>query len=369
MDDKVRAAAKANAQYAMKVITRAAEILVEAHPECGETCYATEALHQAEQEFRRDESRRHRNARTYHWGNLGNDIRSYFVKHQGADPESLTPIWDWERERGLSNVSETLREAAHAIANIAEEKTMTAGVVGTMTVEEQDEYSLMQSAAEFLRGRGLDVPMDAEWWEGPNAPLDYRGTVDGVPWAFELTQLREDPKKGYHRKIGNPKERKTLDEQLRAFAEVPMPIVPRGPEVLQRNLNQAFEHGRRENKTRALSRAKYCLVIHNQQFTNPEDWEKITWPDLGEINAVIFFHDQLAPPGQVWQVIPPDTFGRTVESGTVEDLERIAFADYRSGVDPTPDILDIELGFSFDPWPRNSTATDSHRTLPMHHGS
>ena len=39
---------------------------------------------------------------------------------------------------------------------------------------------------------------------------------------------------------------------------------------------------------------------------NPEDWEKITWPDFGEIDAVILFHDQLVPPGQVWQVIPPD---------------------------------------------------------------
>ena len=179
--------------------------------------------------------------------------------------------------------------------------------------------------------------------------LDYRGTVDRVPWAFELTQLREDPKKGYHRKIGHPKERKTLDKQLRAFAEVPMPKVPRGPEVLQRNLNQAFEHGRKENKTRTLSGAKYCLVIHNQQFTNPEDWEKITRPDLGEIDAVILLHAQLVPPGQVWQVIPPDAFGRTVQSSTVEDLERIAFADYRSGVDPAPDILDIDLGFFFDP--------------------
>ena len=134
-------------------------------------------------------------------------------------------------------------------------------------------------------------------WEDPNAPLDYRGTVDGTPWAFELTQLREDPKKGYHRKIGHPKDRRTLDQQFREFAETPMPRVPRGPEELQRNLNKAIGHGRKESKIKKLGGAKYCLVIHNQQFVNPEDWEKITWPDFGEVDAVIFFHDQLVPPG------------------------------------------------------------------------
>ncbi len=49
----------------------------------------------------------------------------------------------------------------------------------------------MRKTAEFLREEGMEVKMVMER-EYPNAPLDYRGRVDGVPWAFELTRLRED---------------------------------------------------------------------------------------------------------------------------------------------------------------------------------
>ena len=129
---------------------------------------------------------------------------------------------------------------------MAEERTIAAGRLGFMDEKELYEHFLMKATEEFLKTQALEVEMSREW-EDPNAPLDYRGTVDGTPWAFELTRLREDPKKGYHRKIGHPKDRRTLDEQLREFAEVPMPRVPKGPEALQRNLKPSHR-ARQEGK-------------------------------------------------------------------------------------------------------------------------
>ena len=216
----------------------------------------------------------------------------------------------------------------------------------------------MKGTEEFLKGQGLEVEMSREW-EDPNAPLDYRGTVDGVPWAFELTQLREDPKKGYHRKIGHPKERKTLDEQLRVFEEQRLPKVPNGPEALQRNLNQAIQHGKTEGKTKTLRGAKYCLLIHNQQFTNPEDWEKITWPDLGDFDVVMILHDQMIPPARVWQVIPPDGYGSPVETGKMEDVERLAFGRQENDANPVPSILEDEADLSDNEWDETAASIDS----------
>ena len=263
-------------------------------------------------------------------------------------PESSVPISEWGEAHSPAAVADKLHKAAPVISRMAEERTIAAGRIGIMSRKELDEHLLMEGTANFLRTQGLQVEVSRER-EDPNAPLDYRGTVDEIPWAFELTGLWDYPENAYFRMIGNPKGKKTLEEQLRAFSEEPLPEMPEGPEALQTKLSQSIQHGRKESKTRTLSGAKYCLVIHNQQFMNPDDWEKITWPDLGEIDAVILFHDQTMPPGQVWEVIPPDAFGKAVESGTVEDLERIAFAQSRSGASPEPDFPDIDLGFFFEP--------------------
>ena len=63
-----------------------------------------------------------------------------------------------------------------------------------MTEQQFGEYLLMQAAAGFLKEQGLSLHITDE--RDPNAPIDYRGTLDGTPWAFELTQLRiKDPQK------------------------------------------------------------------------------------------------------------------------------------------------------------------------------
>ena len=348
MGNRVIVAAEYNAELAMTVMLRAAELVGAAREFPKEENPIIDVLLKAWDQLQQRETARQRKLRTYGWRHLASDLRSYVLVNEDVSPDSLVPISEWGQAHVPVAMASKLREAAPVISKMAEQRTIAAGRIGVMSRKELDEHFLMKATEEFLRGQGLEVEMSREW-EDPNAPLDYRGTLDGVPWAFELTQLREDPKKGYHRKIGHPKERKTLDEQLRAFEEQRLPRVPNGPEALQRNLNQAIQHGKTEGKTKTLRGAKYCLLIHNQQFTNPEDWEKITRPDLGKINAVILLHEQMIPPGQLWEVIPPDAFGRTVESSTVEDLERIAFAPYRSGASQEADIPEIDVGFLSGP--------------------
>ncbi len=348
MDNRVVAAAKYNAEFAMDVMLRAAELIGSSPDYLTDGTLIVDALLKAWEEVQQAETARQRKLRTYGWRHFVSDLRCYVMLNEGVNPDSLVPISEWGLGLAPAFLASNLRRAAPVIAKRAEERTISAGRLGIMDEKELYEHFLMAATADFLRTQGLRVEISREW-ENPNAPLDYRGTVDGVPWAFELTRLRQDPKRGYHRKIGHPRERKSLDEQLRAFSEEPMPRVPSGPDALRRSLNQAIEHGRKASKTKALMGAKYCLVVHNQQFTNPEDWERIEFPESGELDAVIFLHEQMIPPGKVWEVIPQDAFGRTVESSTVEDLERIAFAPYRSGVHPEPDFPDIDFWFLFEP--------------------
>ena len=136
-------------------------------------------------------------------------------------PDSLVPISEWGQAHVPVAMASKLGEAAPIIARMAEERTISAGRIGVMSRKELDEHFLMKATEEFLRGQGQEVEMSREW-EDPNAPLDYRGTVDGVPWAFELTKLREDPE-GYHRKIGHPKDG-AEDWERRREAKVPEDI-------------------------------------------------------------------------------------------------------------------------------------------------
>ena len=348
MNNKITDAAKTNTEFALDVMLRVARTVAE-HGELseGETL-KIDVLLKAQDEVQQRETARWKNIITYGWRHLIADLRSYILLNEGVSPNLPAPISEWAQAHGPVAMAGKLREAAPVIARMAKERTIAAGRIGIMSRKELYEHVFIEGVAEFLKGQGLQVAMSREW-EVPSAPLDYRGTVDGVSWAFELTQLREDPKRAYHRQIGHPKDRRTLEEQLRAFEQEPMPIVLEGLEALRRNLNQAIGHGRKESKTKTLLGDKYCLVIHNRQFTNPENWEKITLPELGEIDAVILLHDQPIPPGRVWEVTPADCFGKTVESNTVENLERIGFAPYSSGVSPEMDTPEIDVGFIFEP--------------------
>ena len=358
MGNRVIVAAEYNAEFAMTVMLRAAELVGAAREFSKEENPIIDVLLKAWDQMQQRETARQRKLRTYGWRHLASDLRSYVTLNEDVSPDSLVPISEWGQALVPVAMASKLREAAPVISKMAEERTIAAGRIGVMSRKELDEHFLMKGTEEFLKGQGLEVEMSREW-EDPNAPLDYRGTVDGVPWAFELTQLREDPKKGYHRKIGHPKERKTLDEQLRVFEAQRLPKVPNGPEALQRNLNQAIQHGKTEGKTKTLRGAKYCLLIHNQQFTNPEDWEKITWPDLGDFEVVMILHDQMIPPARVWQVIPPDGYGSPVETGKMEDVERLAFGRQENDANPVPSILEDEADLSDNEWDETAASIDS----------
>ena len=316
--------AKANSKFASQIINRAAEIL-EQPPAPGEPePSAINALYQARDEFRTRETREQRKLRTYGLPRLMPELRAYFRKHQGADPEGFGTITKWQERHGTAATARALREAALEIPGKVHQNTTAVARMESMTEREMGEYVLMTQAARYLQAQGLEVVVGREW-EQTDAPLDYRGTVEGVPWALELTRMWEEPKNSYHRKVGHPNERKSTREQLEGLETI-IPQTPDGPEVLQRNLDRAVDHGRKQSKTKNLDGAKYCLVIHNLQFMEPEDWNTLTWPDLAAFDAVMILHDETIPPARVWQVTPPDAFGPTIATGTVADIERITTA-------------------------------------------
>ena len=324
MTDQILNRARVNSKFARQVIRRAAELLEQPQAPGQPETPVIDALHQARDEFRTRETREQRKLRTYGLPRLMPELRAHFVKHQGADTEGFGTITEWQEQHGAAATAHALREAAKAIPRKVHQDTIAIARMESMTDRELGEYVLMTAAARYLQAQGLEVVTGREW-EQPDAPLDYRGTVNDVPWAFELTRMWEEPKNSYHRKVGHPKERKSAREQLEGLEAI-IPQTPDGPEVLQRNLDRAVDHGRKQSKTKNLDGAKYCLVIHNLQFMEPEDWNTLTWPDLAAFDAVMILHDETIPPARVWQVIPPDAFGPTVDSGTVADIERITTA-------------------------------------------
>ena len=44
------------------------------------------------------------------------------------------------------------------------------------------------------------------------------------------------------------------------------------------------------SKLEQLDGAKYCLVLHNQQFLSLEEWTKAKIPSLSKFDAVIVLH-------------------------------------------------------------------------------
>ena len=142
-------------------------------------------------------------------------------------------------------------------------------------------------------------------------------------WAFELTELRIDAK-GAHLAVGHPKDRKSVSEQLAQLA-ASLPQVPDGADNLQKAINKAVEHGSKASKVAALSGARYCLVLHNQQFLYAPDWEAIAMPDIRAFDAVLVMHEEIYPLVQTWEVMRSG-FGKPMRSHNVNDLgDIIAF--------------------------------------------
>ena len=299
MTNMIEEAARVNAEFVLAITSRAAEILGEPRQQ---RTPLIDALQIARAHFLEKETKRNHKKRTYSWSDLINDLKWHLVTNENADPDSSSPIGDWERQQKPTMVVEMLLDAGETIALTARERTIAADRIALMTEEQFGEHLLMQATTRFLSQQDIH-PQVKEQRENPNSPIDYRGTLDGVPWAFELTQLRIKDPEGTNRKIGHLKDRKPLEHQLKEL-EDPIPQAPDGPQTLQRALNNAVEHGQKPSKKAELNGAKYCLVIHNKHFLYIPDWDEITWPDLSVFDAVMILHDEMIPSVQVWQVIP-----------------------------------------------------------------
>ena len=178
----------------------------------------------------------------------------------------------------------------------------------------------MKRATAFLSQQGLEV--DIRWYrEDPDSPLDFRGTIDGIPWAFELKALRKDPD-GYHRKLGHPNERRSLDQQLETLAE-PLPQIRDDSDTLQSALDQAFSDAGKAAKMEALKGDRYCLVVHNQQFTFVDSWSTITMPDLGAFDLVIALHQDTITSAWTWEVLRQTGIDKPLPSQDVGGLADI----------------------------------------------
>ena len=316
-------AASINATFTLTVINRAAEIVAGATPAAESGCDAFSALQQARDEFIATETRRQKSGRTYAWPLLLKDIGQYVKSREPAYADSFSPISEWSRAVGPAAAAKTLREAALEMSCIVEERTKWVTKLEAMSEQERAEYELMRKTDAFLKEHGLIVKIAWDR-EDPNDPIDYRGTVDGVSWAFELTELRIDPNQGYHRKVGHPKENKLRHEQLEELA-APMPQIPDGPDALQKALDTAVTHGSKASKLKVVNGARYCLVLYNRQFLYVPDWDAITMPDCSEFDAILILHQEMYPMVQTWEVLR-NGFAKPLRSHNVNDLgDIIAF--------------------------------------------
>lgn len=305
-----------NADFAATVLNRAAELIADAATCAEMDGSVVGALQQARDEYLAAEARKRNSSRTYGLPWLLKDLGEYIKSRYPEHAASFTPISDWNDVTAPDVMAQTLREAALSISRIVEERTIWASRFEAMSERERAEYELMRKAALFLKQQGLTV--NVAWdREDTNDPIDYRGTVDGVAWALELTELRSDAK-GSHLTIGHPKERKSIPEQLAELA-APLPQVPDGPDALQKALAAAASHGRKASKLEALNGARYCLVLHNQQFLYAPDWDEITPPDFSAFDAVLVLHQEIYPMVQTWEIMR-NGFAKPLRSNNVNDL-------------------------------------------------
>ena len=310
-----------NANFAATIIDRAAEIFAGAAADSAQESYVVDALRQARDEFKASETRQQEKNRTYGWAFLLKDVGQYIKSCYPEYADSFGPITEWSGETAATSVVETLREAALNVGMIVEERTRTASKFDTMSDQELREYDLMRKVVDFLTRHGLSASV--EWdRENPDAPIDYWATIDGARWAFELTELRLDPKKeNYHRKVGHPNEKRSIAEQVNAL-EMPLPQIPDGPDALRSALDAAVKHGSKEGKLKGLNGARYCLVLHNRQFCYVPSWQEITLPDLSPFDAILILHQESFPPAQAWEVLC-NGFSKPLPSQNVDDLADI----------------------------------------------
>lgn len=306
-----------NANFAATVINRAAEIVADTSPAVLQECGAYSALQKARDEFMVAETQAQNKIRTYAFSHLLSDLRQFITSRYPVYADSFAQITKWSSTTAPTAVVETLREAAVNISMVVEERTKMASKFETMSDKELREYDLMRKAVLFLTQQGLTV--NIAWdRENLNDPIDYWATIDGVVWAFELTELRLDPKENYHRKVGHPKDKRSIAEQLDMLA-MPLPQIPDGPDALQTALSDAIKHGSKASKLTALNGATYCLVLYNQQFLYASDWDAVAMLDVSAFDAVLVLHQEIYPLVETWEVLRSG-FPKPLRSNNVSDL-------------------------------------------------
>jgi hypothetical protein len=249
---------------------------------------------------------------------LGSLIRQRYPQYA----DGYAPINLWSRETDRETVVKTIREAATSISNTVAERTRTATKFELMSEKERVEYLVMQKAMALLQQQGLAVQVEWDREDPEKDPIDYWATIDEKRWAFEITELRKDAR-GSHRKVRDPRSNKSLTQELEELSR-PIPRVPDGPAELQTALNKAIDHGNQQGKLDVLGKAKYCLVIHNQQFLYEPSWLQIAYPDRGAIDVVLILHVDDLTPTKAWEVIPNDGFGNAIKSQNISDLADIS---------------------------------------------
>ena len=335
MEHAAKSPATVNADFATAIIMRAAEI-VDSEAGQTDTFNAIDALQTARDEFVSGRLHRSEKKRTYGWPKLVHDLRRHLESRGIIASDTWGSITQWSTTTDRNQVARILREAAPHVSRLVHHRTEAATAFELMDEKQRSEHFLMKRAAAFLSQHGLEV--DVQWDRNdPNHPLDFKGAVDGTPWAFELKTLRKDPD-GYHRKLGHPNERRSPEQQLEALS-APLPRVREDAETLQWALNKAVADAGESAKIDALDGARYCLVLHNQQFTYVDSWHAVTMPDLGVFDLLIVLHQDTITSAWTWEVLRQTGIDKPLQSQNVDDLaDMVEFKASRDGM-PDPDLI------------------------------
>ena len=322
MQHVAKSPATVNADFATAIILRAADIVDSAVAAGqGDKTNAFQALQEARDKFMAGHLHKHERERTYGWHRLINDLREHLKRRGIITQDAWNGITRWSMDTNRNEVARTLRDAAPHVSKLVYERTEAATAFELMDEKQQGEHLLMKKAAAFLSQQGLEIKI--QWdREDPDGPLDFRGTIDGIPWAFELKQLRRDPPKS-HKQAGHPKDRRSHEQQLEALTAC-LPQIRGDAKTFQRVLDNTVSSAGKASKIHALDGAKYCLVMHNHQFIYVEAWHAVTVPDLGQFDAVIVLHHDTIASAWTWEVLRLTGIDKTLPSQNIDDLADIA---------------------------------------------
>ena len=188
------------------------------------------------------------------------------------------------------------------------------------------EQEAMKLVADRLTEAGLKVEIQ---WNRPdsNAFPDYKGSINGQPWAFEITQMMRPNPKGFKYirsldvlKVPSLDDLKNPSEDtLKNLEKSILPQVPTNLETLQDVLQERIREKSAPQRTRKLDQdEKYCLILIDNQFFYDEDWlYTIANQDYSVFDTVVAVHSHLPfgyesvcqevePPVTACPKIPPE---------------------------------------------------------------